>query len=181
MEYEAAARVIKEGKIAVVPTDTIYGVVGLANRPEVVEEIYALKHRSPSKPFIVLISSISQLSQFGIEMDSFVLGQLNKHWPGPVSVVLPCQNEDYQYLHRGEGSVAFRLPKHRKLIKLIEETGPLVAPSANPEGKPPANTANSARAYFGSAVEVYIDGGLIDSTPSKLIKIDHGQVAVLRQ
>jgi L-threonylcarbamoyladenylate synthase len=86
-------------------------------------------------------------------------------------VILECSNRKLEYLHRGTKTLAFRLPKDGKIRKFLGKTGPLVAPSANPEGKKPARNVREAQGYFGSAVDFYLDGGLVKAEPSTLIEI----------
>ncbi|NUQ57634.1 MAG: Sua5/YciO/YrdC/YwlC family protein, partial [Candidatus Paceibacter sp.] len=76
---------------------------------------------------------------------------------------------------------AFRLPNDEYLRDLISQTGPLVAPSANLEGMPPATTIDAAEKYFGDKVDFYLDGGKAESSPSKLIKIEGDKIIELRK
>lgn len=173
---------IKSGGIAVIPTDTIYGIVGSALNPKTVEEIYKLRKRSSSKPFIILISAIRDLEKFGIKLTVKQKEFLKKIWPNPVSVVLVCKEEKFKYLHRGANSLAFRIPKDNELLKLLKDVGPLVAPSANFEGEKPSETLENAKEYFSGSVSFYVDGGQIKSQPSTLISLDNdGEFKVLRQ
>lgn len=161
------------------PTDTIYGIVGSAMKRKTVERIYRLRKRNPKKPFIILISSARDLAKFGIRSDARVKAFLNKVWPGPVSVILPCLTPKFRYLHRGTKTLAFRVPKPKATRALLEKTGPLVAPSANVEGKPPARNIGEAIRYFGDKVDVYVKdkrsapptGGRRSAIPSLLIEI----------
>lgn len=169
-----------------IPTDTIYGLVGSALNKKTVERIYKLRGRNLKKPMIILIGSIGDLKNFGVAVDSETMKQLKKFWPGKVSVILQMENsklrrEKFEYLHRGTRSLAFRLPKPHWLKKLLIATGPLVAPSANWEGKPPAYTIREAKKYFGNKVDFYVDGGRLFSGPSTLIKIQEGKIAILRK
>lgn len=162
---------IRMGAIAVLPTDTIYGIVGSALRSDVVERIYDLQTRGGKKPMIVLISGIEDLKKFSIVLSSKYSSFLKKIWPAPISVIIPCPEEEYKYLHRGMKTVAFRLPKDEWLRNLLKKTGPLVAPSASPEGLRPAQTIQDAKNYFGERVDLYIDGGVKRGEPSMLIEI----------
>lgn len=177
---ETFIKTLKQGGVGVIPTDTIYGVVGSAMRPEVVERIYLLRERTPGKPMIILISEITDLKLFGIEISEKLASFLGKIWPGKVSVVLSCPGEKFEYLHRGTHSLAFRVPDRDDLRSLLRKSGPLVAPSANPEGAPPASDVSQAKSYFGGQVDFYIDGGKMSSPPSTLIKIEGDRVTVLR-
>lgn len=174
---------LKQGQIAVIPTDTIYGVVGSALIPDTVEKIYHLRKRKLDKPFIILISDLNDLNHFNVKLTDQAKEILQKVWPGPVSVILNLFQDPEQkleYLHRGTNSLAFRMPKDEKLLDLVKETGPLVAPSANPEGEKPAETIEEAKDYFGNQVDFYLDGGQIQGKSSKLVKIEDGQIVVLR-
>lgn len=174
--------ILKEGKIGVMPTDTIYGIVGSALNHGVVEEIYALRKRSTDKPFIILISSLNDLRRFSINLSKEQMKSLKNIWPNPISFVLPCPGEESSYLHRGKNSLAFRMPKHEQLLKILQQAGPLVAPSANIENNPPAEDINQARNYFGDKVAFYIDGGTIKLKPSKVIRLyEDGSQLVLRK
>ncbi len=179
MEYEKAASILKTGGIGVLATDTLYGVVGQALNQATVERIYSVKERTPTKPFIILISDPADVELFGINLTREEERILEQYWPGPVSVILDCFGPKFEYLHRDTHSLAFRLPAKPELTSLIARTGPLVAPSANPEGLTPAPSIDAARAYFGDTVDFYI-GGPVGDKPSKIIKITSGGVEILR-
>lgn len=163
--------ILRRGGVGILPTDTLYGLVGSALSKKAVARIYQLRKRDPKKPLIVLIGSFKDLAVFGIKLNNQTREFLRKVWPGKVSVILPCGSDNFVYLHRGAKSLAFRLPKDRRLADLLKNTGPLVAPSANLEGRPPAKTIAEAKRYFGNKADFYIDGGKKDSSPSLLVEI----------
>ncbi len=173
---------LKKGGVAIIPTDTIYGIVGSALNSKTVEEIYKLRKRKSSKPFIILVSSIQDLKKFDIKLTIKQKEFLEKNWPNPLSVVLPVSSEKFKYLHRGTNSLAFRIPKDDELLKLLKEVGSLVAPSANIEGEKPSENLEDAKRYFGDKVIFYMDGGRIKSKPSTLISLDkEGNFRLLRK
>ncbi len=169
---EEIRRVLRGGGVAVMPTDTIYGIVGNALNEATVLRIYDIKKRAPEKPFIILIGAISELEKFSIYLSLEQKEILLKYWPGPVSIILDCALEDFSYLHRGVKSLAFRLPASSSLQALLMEVGPLTAPSANPEGGAPAEDTEQAKNYFGDEVDYYMDIGKLTGKPSKLIKLN---------
>ena len=170
------AKLIDINKFGVIPTDTIYGVVGSAISPRVVEEIYTIKNRDRKKPMIVLVSSIKDLEKyFEIEAPE----GLDKLWPGRVSVILKCKK--FPHIHRGKETIAFRVPDNEELRIFISKTGPLVAPSANPEDRPPALTIGKAKTYFGNKVDFYVNKGKLNAKASTLVKYRNGDLEVLRQ
>lgn len=166
MTVKKNKQILKMGGIGIMATDTIYGLVASALDKKAVKRVYRVRGRNPDKPCIILISSIKDLAKFNIKPNKETLKVLSKYWPGKVSIVI-------------EG-MAFRLPKKVSLIKFLKQTGPLIAPSANPEGLPPAKTISEARAYFGDAVDFY-SAGRTNKKPSRLIKIENGKEIVLRK
>lgn len=176
---ERIVRILQNGGVGVLATDTLYGLVGRASEKETVKRIYRLKHRKSTKPFIILISDYQDLARFEIFLSNEAIQGLSQYWPGPVSVILPCPAEQLAYLHRGGGTLAFRMPAKKTLRKLLRQTGPLVAPSANPESQAPAKTTVQARKYFGDTVDFY-QAGKTTVRSSKLIEIKGGKVNVLR-
>ncbi len=151
-------KVLKKGGIGVMPTDTLYGLVGSAFSKNAIERIYKIKKRNKKKKLIVLISAMAEIEKFGIKITSVQYQMLHSTWPGKVSVII--------------NNIAFRLPAKKSLIEILKKTGPLVAPSANPEGLMPAENITQAKKYFGSNVDFYLSGGTLKGEPSKIIKID---------
>lgn len=156
---------LHEGKIGVIKTDTLYGIVAQANDEIAVKKIFSAKKRSPDKPVLVLIADTSSMfdpydtTPF---MDTF--------WPGKNTIILPSPSAP-TWVTRGTQTVAYRIPAESDLYTLLQLTGPLVAPSANPEGETPAMNIQEAIAYFGDAVDFYVDGGeVLETTPSQLLR-----------
>ncbi len=182
-----AAALLAAGAVGVMPTDTIYGIVGSALEERTVERIYRLRRRNRKKPMIVLIAGTGDLRRFGIVPSPRAARVLRRVWPGKVSVILPCPSRKFAYLHRGTGTVAFRMPASAPLRAFLARTGPLVAPSANIEGEKPARTPAEAKRYFGDRVEFYAAarGASKRSSaakPSTLIALaKDGAVTVLRK
>jgi L-threonylcarbamoyladenylate synthase len=160
---------INAGGIAVIPTDTMYGIVGSALNKKTVERIYEVRKRNTTKPLIILISTISDLKKFGVKNapEKF----LKTLWPDKVTVILDAPQKKFEYLHRGSNKLAFRMPADKDLISIIKKTGPLVAPSANIEGEKPSRNIKEAQAYFGPDVDLYLDKGNLPIKPSTIVEI----------
>jgi len=173
--------ILNSGGVVVMPTDTVYGMLGKVNDSSVVNHMYEIRKRDPSKPFIILISDIKELNFFSIIPSKEQKNLLNKYWPGPVSIIFDCPNKSLSYLHRGTNTLALRVPGDVGLRNLLKETGPLVAPSANIEKFPESENINDAKNYFGDQVDLYVDGGDIIGKPSKLIRLyKDGRVDIIR-
>jgi L-threonylcarbamoyladenylate synthase len=181
-----ATKILNNGGVAVIPTDTLYGLVGSAFSTEAVERIYRIKGRDDNKPCIILITSYEDLDMFGVEYKE---GQklLHNFWPGKVSVILPIKSKSSQnkftYLHKDTDTLSFRMigSRNKNLFNLINTVGPLVAPSANPQGLEPAENITQAKKYFGDSVDFYVSSGTKKSKPSTLVLYKNGKFTVLRQ
>ncbi len=182
MHYsESCKDIIVGGGVGVMSTDTIYGIVGSAMNEKTIDRIYTVRKRSRRKPMIVLISSTDDFRLFGMRLGASDEEVLKKLWPGKVSVVLPCVNPAFGYLHCGTESLAFRVPDDEGLRNFLDFTGPIVAPSANPEGLPPAQTIEEAKDYFGADIDFYEDAGRLEDRPSTLVRLENGELSVLRE
>jgi L-threonylcarbamoyladenylate synthase len=104
------------------------------------------------------------------------------HDERPTSFLIDADDAPH-YLLRENTQLAYRVPNDVKLKQLLERTGPLIAPSANPEGQQPAHIVQAAKDYFGDKVDVYVDGGEVpsDILPSRIMRIHpDGSVEQLR-
>ncbi len=182
---------LKEGGVIVMPTDTLYGIVGSALDVKTVEKIYSARKRNPEKPCIILIANMDELKKFGIILTDAQKREIEKFTSAAAqgsgetrstSFILDCNEEKFAHLHRGTKTLAFRIPGDKNLQILLKETGPLVAPSANIEGEPPAKNIEEAKKYFGDKVELYIDGGERSGKASQVIRLHmDGRVEILRK
>lgn len=179
--HKELARALREGAVGVLPTDTLYGLVASALTRDAVERVYALRKRSSRKPFIILVHAPAHVRLFGARVGSSERKIFKEVWPGKVSVVLFCSGKKFRYLRCGGKTLAFRVPDSKVLRNFLLKSGPLVAPSANPEGKKPARSIKEAEQYFGSRVDFYCDKGRLSGRPSKLIAVQEGGVKILRE
>lgn len=172
------AELLRLGNVGVIRTDTLYGVVDRADNQAAVERIYELKHRDEHKPMIVLIGDKVQMFDQPSNNEKALL---NEVWPGKTSVILPAPSAP-DWLTRGRNTIAYRLPDNQELQALFQKTGPLIAPSANPEGEPTAVSTGEAIDYFGETIDFYVDGGEVyDTRPSTLLRFQaDGSVKKLR-
>jgi L-threonylcarbamoyladenylate synthase len=176
---EAVSQLMIPGSVGVIPTDTVYGIVARAEDVAAVSRLYELKHRD-NKPGTVIAADLEQLEKIGIKHR--YLKAVEQFWPGPISVILPIANPEFEYLYQNKMSLAVRLTSNKKLLELLKQTGPLLTSSANQPGQPPANNLPEAKAYFESSVDFYIDGGDLSSRESStIIRIVDDAIDVIRE
>lgn len=171
---------LQKGGVVVAPTDTLYGLLARATDQAAVERVYRIRGRAPEKPCIVLIAHATQIADTSLWSND-LHNLAERYWPGPLSLVAPTATTP-EYLHRGTHTLAYRVPHNKELQALLEQTGPLIAPSANPEGLSPATTVAEAQAYFGDTVDGYVDGGTHrGDAPSTVATIKNGKLHIFRQ
>ena len=135
-EFCAQAReALLRGGIAVIPTDTLYGIVARADDVEAVKCVYRVGEEIPRKPVIVLIAGRNDLGRFGVTLSPVQKTYLANAWPGKVSVILPCTDSQFAHIHRGGRTIAFRVPagathcalfsKNRPAYRTVGESGGL--------------------------------------------------------
>lgn len=171
-------QLIKSGAIGVLPTDTVYGLVGYARMPSILDQINVLKGRE-QKAGTMLAGSVDQLIEFGL--DPLALNKVAHLWPNPISVVIDCDNSVINQI-QGSGSVAVRIPANEQLRSLLQATGPLVTSSANLSGNQVVSNIEQATKIFGENVSFYVDGGdLSDNAASTIVKLSGDRLSIIRQ
>jgi L-threonylcarbamoyladenylate synthase len=149
--------ILKRGGIGIVPTDTVYGIAGLASNGKAVSRIFEVKGRDPSKPLPVQVESTEAAGRLAwITRHSRALAE--KFWPGPLTIIMPSRPGTDLPMQDGT-SIGIRVPASDNCIRIIRTVGPLVLPSANSEGSPaPAAPEEVERALLG-LVDFFIDAG----------------------
>jgi len=178
-EIDKVVRVLEEGGIVCAPTDTIYGLLADAGNRKAVERLYELR-RPSGRPFIVLIPEVEDALNFDIRMPRLGFALLSSG----LTVIFQKRTTIPTYLTRWRKSLALRVPIRGTFItKLMKEfRGPLVAPSANPEGMPPARDVKEAMNYFGDKVDLYVRGAKLEGKPSTIVKfVSDKAIKVVRE
>ncbi len=189
-EIEASLREsiahLHAGGVLAYPTETVYGF-GTAVDHESVETLVRLKRRPPAKPFLLLVAGSDMLARLGLHLTPSASRLAARHWPGPLTLVLPGGERRVPARLRGpEGGVAVRWTPHEGLTRLIRAHGdPITSTSANLPGVPPAMAAREIVAQWPDAINRGImrvlDGGRIPpSAPSTVVDCTGRHPRVIR-
>lgn len=146
-------------QLAVIPTDTVYGLAADAFSPAGVAALLSAKGRGPQSPPPVLIPNTTTMHALAEQVPQVALKLAEVFWPGALTMILKAQPSLSWDLGETKGTVALRIPDHKIALALLAETGPLAVSSANLTGKPAAVTCAEAKDYLGDKVAVYLDGG----------------------
>lgn len=174
---EFVSRVLLEGSVVVLPTDTVYGFSGVV--PESEDVIRKIKGRDETKPFIQLIAEPEDIYGY---TDEVLPDQLLAMWPGALTVIVPLKKR----LITGESevtTVAFRCPGDGWLRQIIKAVGkPIYSTSVNRSGQPVLSSVLEIDKEFGGEVKLIVDGGSTENAlPSTLVKFEKGKCIILRQ
>lgn len=162
-------------RVLAYPTETVYGFGGAADR-ESVEALVSLKRRPPGKPFLLLVAGSGMIDKLGLHLPTYAATLAARHWPGPLTLVLPGGERRVPAQLRGpEGGIAVRWTSHPGIQRLIRAYGEAItSTSANRPGVPPARSATEILTQWGDAVargmiRVLDAGRLADSPPSTVL------------
>ena len=183
-EITRAARILRDGGLVAVPTETVYGLAARADDDEAVSRIYRAKGRPDFNPLIVHVASL-ELARKLADFSDVAEKLAAEHWPGPLTLVLPRRQDAglAEAVTAGLETVAIRMPSHAVMRALLEESGlPIAAPSANRSGFISPTSAAHVLASLDGRIDAVIDGGVceqgLESTIAA-VRAD-GSVVVLR-
>ena len=155
-----AARLLKEGEVVAIPTETVYGLAGNAFEPKALAKIFAAKERPTFDPLIVHIADIAQLSEIAKDIPDSAYRLAEAYWPGPMTIILPKKDCIPDLCTSALPSVAVRFPSHPIAQAIIKESGlPLAAPSANLFKHVSPTTAEHVAAQLADRIAGIVDGG----------------------
>ena len=156
---EQAAEILLRGGLVGMPTETVYGLAGVATNVDAVASIFKAKQRPTFNPLIVHVSANEQIEALVHSVPAVARELIDAFWPGPLTLVLPKTALIDDLVTAGMATVAVRCPAHPVARRLIEAVGqPLAAPSANRYMQVSPTTARHV-ADLGPSVEMILDAG----------------------
>ncbi|NBS54119.1 threonylcarbamoyl-AMP synthase [bacterium] len=183
---DEAGQVLLAGGLVAFPTETVYGLGGLASRAESIHAIFAVKGRPTTDPLILhllepdLEKAVTEGWVAG-PLPASAISLAEHFWPGPLTLILPRGPKTRLDMTAGLETVAVRCPAHPAAQKLLQKVGaPLAAPSANRFGRISPTDAEAVRQELGGRIPLIVDGGhcsvglestvvsLLNSTPEIL-------------
>ncbi|MCD8219108.1 MAG: threonylcarbamoyl-AMP synthase [Ruminococcus sp.] len=155
-----AAKLLREGQVVGIPTETVYGLAADACNEEAIQQIFSAKGRPADNPLIVHIAKTQQLAEIAASVPSLAQKLANAFWPGPLTMILPKHHQIPTITSGGLDTVGVRMPSHPAARALILLSGvPLAAPSANRSGYPSPTTAAHVMNDMQGKIAAVLDGG----------------------
>ena len=172
-DVRAAGLLLREGQLVAFPTETVYGLGARADDDAALQALLRIKERPPDKKFTILIARPGDWRLHASLLNGTASALVEAFWPGPLTLVVPQS--------RG-GEVGLRCPDCLPARRMLAAARvPVVAPSANITGRPPANSASDVLTVFEGRIAAVLDGGPARlGRPSTVVRVRRGQVEMVR-
>lgn len=182
-DISKAKKLLIEGELVAIPTETVYGLAANALNPEAVTQIFVAKARPSFDPLIVHVASIIQAKQFVETIPEKAIQLAQRFWPGPLTLVLPKQVHIPDIVTSGLPTVGIRCPDHDLTRELLNQLPfPLAAPSANPFGYVSPTTATHVNNQLGNKIGYILDGGPCRiGLESTIVGFEKGKTIIYRR
>lgn len=180
-DIHEAVQVIRNGGVAIFPTDTVWGMGCSIERIEGISKFYTIKQRDPSKPTAVLVGSIEQAERYGM-LNTQALSLMKAHWPGALTIVVECEDNIPTSITGENRTIGLRLPDFDLVKRLTEELDcGLVTGSANFSGQPSPFKKEDLDPELLKLVDIVLDGECGNQPPSTVVDCSHPDLKILRQ
>ncbi len=181
MDYEKVVQIINAGNLVILPTDTIYGIIGDALNKDAIEKVYVAKKREKNKQLILLVDSIDMAKKYTqniSELESHLYEKYSKY-----SLTIELQKKDNlpKEYNSTVTYVGVRIPYNDDLIKIIKMLNrPIFSTSANISGQPVITSVSLLDETLKKYMDYIYDAGDINSVASTIIKVENGKIIVIR-
>lgn len=177
-----AAQYIKEGKLVLFSTETVYGIGANGLDDNAVKKIFIAKNRAQDNPLILHISNIEMIDKFAKDITKLEKQLINNFFPGPLTIILKRKDNVPNSVTAGLDTVGIRMPENKIARDLIELADtPIAAPSANISGKPSGTNIQDIFEELNNKVDYIIDGGDTKiGLESTVIRVIDNKIHILR-
>lgn len=167
---DKAVEVLRTGGVALLPTDTVYGLAVLPTSDRGIDRLFTLKGRPRDRNLPVMIADVTQLLGLGVEISEAARKLItSRYFPGPITVVFGFSVRERATWLDGRQEVAVRIPGDSVMLAVLRATGPLLVTSANPYGAATLQTVDLILPSLTGLPDVVIDDGPRHTIPSTLV------------
>ena len=179
--FSRAVSALKNGKIVVYPTDTLYGLGADVFNEKAVKNVFLIKHRPLINPLSIAVSCVKDLEEL-VFLDERTLNIIKSFLPGCLTIVLKKKENIPDIVTAGSSNVAVRIPDNKIALRLLSDFGPLICTSANIHGQSTPTVINDIRMQFKEEdIAVYIDDGNLNGEPSTIVDLTSDEIVILRE
>jgi len=176
-EIERAIEALREGKLVVYPTDTLYGLGADIFNEDAVKRVYELKKRPLSLPLPIALANVDEIGEYAF-VNEIASKIAEEFMPGKITIILRKRDIIPDIISKDK--IAIRVPANEIARKIAKET-PITATSANIHGSKSPATLDEAKKQLGDRVAIYIDGGKLPGKPSTIVDVSEGIIKIIRE
>lgn len=180
-EIEIAVSFLREGKVIVFPTETVFGIGAIYDKEESFNALVNAKHRSPDKPFTLMCPSLEYAFKH-CDADEKIVNLMKHFLPGELTVLIKAKNTLFPWVTLGTGILGIRVPDSPLVCDLLTRVGkPCLVTSANISGEPTVKSAEEAIVVFGDSIACALKGDVRSGLASTIIDLTQKEPKLIRQ
>ena len=175
-----AAYFLLSGEIVAFPTETVFGLGVVYDNEESFKKLIEVKHRPENKLFTLMVADLEDIAKYAV-VTPLIQKVIDNFMVGPLTIILPAKEDVPHYVKGDNNEIGIRISSLAFVRKLIRETGkPLLVPSANKTGEPPALNDKQALKIFDGEIAAVIEGQSRSHIPSTVVRIND-KITLIRQ
>lgn len=174
--------VLESGGLIIFPTDTVYGIACDSKNDEAIRKLFSVKNRNLNKPICVLTDSINKINKICSNISELEKRMMDKYLPGDLTIVLDKKEDVSDVLTANNNTIGVRIPNNKIALEILKSfPNPLATTSVNISGKKASCKLDEFYDEFKDKVDIIIDGGITNGVSSTVIRIENGEIKILRQ
>lgn len=182
MNINEIVDVIKAKQLAIVPTDTVYGIIGDALDEAVIHKVYEAKKRDYSKPLILMVSDISMLKKYVLEINDLEQRLIERFWPGKLTILFKKNELISDLITSGSDLVGIRFPDNKELVDVIKKLDkPLISTSCNISTRDVITNVSLIEKELLDKISYVYDCGEMSDVSSTIVQVVDNKINILRE
>ena len=173
--------ILENGGAVILPTETVYGLFAQAMNEAAVEHVYQLKRRPKDKAMNLNVADLETILAFSKNQPSYLKTLYEAFLPGPLTIILQANDRVPAWINSGLSTIGFRIPNHPKTLELIQQTGPLIGPSANISWRESGKIFADIKTQFNNEVTGLADDAALTGVDSTILDLSGETARILRQ
>lgn len=173
--------ILENGGAVILPTETVYGLFAQAMNEAAVEHVYQLKRRPKDKAMNLNVADLETILAFSKNQPRYLKTLYEAFLPGPLTIILQANDRVPAWINSGLSTIGFRIPNHPKTLELIQQTGPLIGPSANISGRESGKIFADIKTQFNNEVTGLADDAALTGVDSTILDLSGETARILRQ
>jgi len=178
---ERAKQILLEGGVIAFPTETVMGLGVVFDNFIAYQNLNKIKGRPEDKPYTMMVKDVDEISKYAY-VSANAQKVINRFMPGPLTILLKSRDNVPNWVTHNTGIIGIRIPNHKVLLELLNKVEkPLLVPSANPSGEPPATNINQVLIYFNNLLDYIIEINSAGEKPSTIIDFTNEDPVIIRE